>query len=281
MRRIIKPMRRATRYTLSTLFTLLLLAGPALAAPPDHAPWGALLEAHVRTVDNGASTAVDYGGFALDRGALNRYLDALSAIPRADFDRWTAAEQLAFLINAYNAYTIALVLSGWPDLTSIKDLGGWVRTPWEKRFFRLLGERRSLDDVEHGLIRGSGRYGEPRIHFAVNCASVGCPALRREAYVGARLDEQLEDQTRRFLGDKNRNRVVDGSVVVSPLFKWYREDFATGWRGADSLGAFLAGYAAALGLTVEDAAALARDDLQIRFGDYDWTLNSTTPPPER
>ena len=143
----------STRSKLSTLFMLLLLVGPALAAPPDHAPWGALLEAHVRNVDEGAGTAVDYGGFALDRRALNRYLDTLSAVPRADFDRWTAAEQLAFLINAYNAYTIALVLSGWPDLTSIKDLGGWVRTPWEKRFFRLLGERRTRPILVHHRLR--------------------------------------------------------------------------------------------------------------------------------
>jgi len=258
-----------------------LFTGAALAAPPDHASWTTLLEAHVRPINGGASTAVDYDGFARDRLDLNRYLDRLSAVTRADFDRWSADEQLAFLINAYNAYTIALVLSGWPDLESIKDLGGFLRTPWEKRFFRLLGERRSLDDVEHKLIRGSGRYQEPRIHFAVNCASIGCPALRREAYLGDRLEEQLEDQARRFLGDESRNRVTDDAVAVSSLFKWYREDFNAGWRGADSLGAFLALYADALGPSSVDRAVLEAGDLPVQFLDYDWRLNSASPPRQR
>ncbi|HBO14415.1 MAG TPA: DUF547 domain-containing protein [Halieaceae bacterium] len=269
------------RALLAALLLAVTLPGAARAAPPDHGPWTALLEAHVRPIDGGASTVVDYDGFARDRLALNRYLDSLSAVTRADFDRWNNAEQLAFLINAYNGYTIALVLSGWPDLESIKDLGGWLRTPWEKRFFRLLGERRSLDDVEHGLIRGSGRYDEPRIHFAVNCASIGCPALRREAYLGARLDAQLEDQARRFLGDDSRNRVTDDGVAVSPLFKWYREDFTGGWRRADSLGAFLALYADALGPRRVDPAALKAGDLPVKFLDYDWGLNSASPPRER
>ena len=267
--------------TRALFLTLALLAGPALATPPDHAPWTNLLETYVRPINGGASTVVDYDGFARDRLALNRYLDRLSAVTQADFDRWTAKEQLAFLINAYNGYTIALVLSRWPDLASIKELGGWLRSPWEKRFFRLLGERRSLDDVEHGLIRGSGRYDEPRIHFAVNCASIGCPALRREAYLGDRLEEQLEDQARRFLGDESRNRVTDDAVAVSPLFTWYREDFTAGWRGADSLGAFLALYADALGPRRIDRAVLAAGDLPVRFLDYDWGLNSTSPPRER
>lgn len=269
------------RALLVALLLAVTVPGAVLAAPPDHAPWTALLEAHVRPIDGGASTVVDYDGFARERLALNRYLDRLSAVTQADFDRWSADEQLAFLINAYNAYTIALVLSGWPDLESIKDLGGFLRTPWEKRFFRLLGERRSLDDVEHGLIRGSGRYDEPRIHFAVNCASVGCPALRREAYIGDRLDAQLEDQARRFLGDESRNRVTDNAVAVSSLFKWYREDFTGGWRGADSLGAFLALYADVLGPRRLDSATLEAGDLPVRFLDYDWALNSASPPRER
>ncbi|KGE03673.1 DUF547 domain-containing protein [Pseudohaliea rubra] len=269
------------RSLLVVLLLAVALPGAVLAAPPDHTPWTALLEAHVRPTGDGASTVVDYDGFARDRLALNRYLDRLSAVTRSDFDRWSADERLAFLINAYNGYTIVLVLSGWPDLKSIKDLGGWLRTPWEKRFFRLLGERRSLDDVEHGLIRGSGRYGEPRIHFAVNCASIGCPALRREAYLGDRLEEQLEDQARRFLGDESRNRVTDDAVAVSPLFKWYREDFTAGWRGADSLGAFLALYADALGPRRVNHMALEAGDLPVRFLTYDWRLNSASPPRER
>ena len=95
------------------------------------------------------------------------------------------ADRLAFLVNAYNAHTIALVLTRYPDLASIKDLGGWITSPWKQKFFELLGESRSLDDVEHRMIRGGVGAREPRVHFALNCASIGCPALRPEAYRGA------------------------------------------------------------------------------------------------
>lgn len=266
-------MNRYCRVLLTALVLCLTPLTTTAGGPPDPAPWTALLARHVHLSGDGAATTVDYGAFARERRRLDAYLDALSAVPREDFDGWTDDQQLAFLINAYNAYTIALVLSGWPDIESIKELGGFLRSPWEKRFFRLLGERRSLDDVEHGLIRGSGRYREPRIHFAVNCASVGCPALRREAYVGRDLDRQLEDQTRRFLADDSRNRLEDATLYVSPLFKWYREDFASGFRGADSLGAFLARYADALGLGPDGARRLAAGEMPIAFLDYDWSLN--------
>jgi hypothetical protein len=252
---------------------LLLFAAGASAQPPDPAPWTGLLERHVQEIDGGASTAVDYGGFARDRRRLDGYLDALSAVPRASFDGWSRDDQLAFLINAYNAWTVALILSRWPDIESIKDLGGFLRSPWEKRFFRLLGERRSLDDVEHGLIRGSGRYSEPRIHFAVNCASIGCPPLRREAYIGARLDAQLEEQARTFLADDSRNRLANGVLRVSPLFKWYREDFSDGFRGARTVTDFLALYADALSLDRRETAALEAGELPIDYLDYDWALN--------
>ena len=113
-----------------------------------------------------------------------KYLAATSAVSRAEFDRWVPADQLAFLVNAYNAWTVQLVLQGYPKIASIRDLGSLLQSPWKKRFVPLLGETRSLDEIEHSLIRGSGRYREPRAHFALNCASVGCPALRPEAYVG-------------------------------------------------------------------------------------------------
>src|ERR1700691_2046756 len=185
---------------------LLAAANPALAFDHSHAGWDALLKRHVVVATDGSSSRADYAGFAADRHALQSYLDSLSAVSEAEYRNWTREQKLAFLINAYNAYTIDLVLTRYPDLQSIKDLGWLLKSPWKKEFFTLLGVTRSLDDLEHGLIRAPGVFDEPRIHFAVNCASVGCPMLRDEAFSAARLDAQLEDGTRRFLGDRTRNR---------------------------------------------------------------------------
>ena len=137
----------------------------------------------------------------------------------------------------------------------------------------LLGTTRSLDDIEHRLIRGSGRYQEPRIHFAVNCASIGCPPLREEAYDGARLEAQLADATRRFLADRTRNRLSVKGLEISSIFRWYREDFDTDWPQGRGLGGFLASHGDALGLDEQQRRALVAGDLRISFLDYDWRLN--------
>lgn len=252
---------------------LWLLAVSAQAAGFDHAVWNSLLQRHVHVLGQGQSTQVDYAGMARERARLRTYLDALAAVRSREFDRWPKSERLAFLINAYNAWTVELVLTRYPDLRSIKDIGGVFSSPWKKRFIPLLGQIRSLDDIEHGLIRAEGAYEEPRIHFAVNCASVGCPALRREAYDAARLDAQLEDATRQFVGDRTHNRVGGQSLQVSSIFKWYRDDFETSWRDARSLGAFLALYGAALGLDEAQRTRLVAGDMDISFLDYDWRLN--------
>ncbi len=250
------------------------LAGPARALDADHAAWTGLLERHVRWNAEGTATTVDYAGFASDRTALRAYLDALSAVPRAHFDRWPQPERTAFLLNAYNAFTVELILTGWPEIASIKDLGSLLRSPWKRRFFVLLGEERHLDDVEHGLLRGAEGFAEPRIHFAVNCASIGCPALRPEAYVGARIAAQLEDQALRFLRDRSRNRFDPGedTARVSPIFDWYGEDFALG-SGDGSVVNFLAARAEALGDTDAERAAIRRGGFDVAWTAYDWRLN--------
>jgi hypothetical protein len=244
------------------------------AAGFDQSAWDGLLKKHVSALRNGQATEVDYAGFAVDRNQLKQYLAGVSAVAPAEFDRWDRPSQLAFLINAYNAFTVELVLSRYPDVKSIKDLGSLLRSPWKKSFIALLGETRSLDDIENGLIRGSGRYAEPRIHFAVNCASIGCPALRPEAYAGERLGAQLEDAARNFLADRTRNYLDGNTLKVSSIFKWYRGDFEKGWRGANSLAGFFVLYRQSLGLDEGTASRLNAGAIAIDYLDYDWRLNS-------
>ncbi len=257
------------------LLALLMTVTPLWAAIPDHTSWDALLARHVDVRDGGSITTVDYAGFATDRALLQRYLQELEAVERRSFDGWSEAEQLAFLINAYNAWTIELILGEWPDLKSIKDLGSFFRSPWSRAFIPLLGQTRSLDDIEHKLIRGSDRYRDPRIHFAVNCASVGCPALRAEAYRGPELEAQLAEQTRLFLRDRSRNRMADDTLQLSSIFKWYREDFEKQWKGYAQLEEFLLEHADALDLSPADRVRLQAGTLDIDFLSYDWKLNAT------
>lgn len=261
---------------------LLLGAWPAHARfDHTHAAWSALLDQHVRWNPAGTTTTVDYAGFADDQDALDAYLQSLAKVPRSQYGRWTWPQRQAFLINAYNAATVQLVLTRYPRLDSIKEIGSWFTSPWEIEFVSLLGQTRSLDGIEHGLLRGAPEYralGDPRIHFAVNCASTGCPALRPEAYVPARLDAQLRDQTQRFLRDRSRNRVVADpplTLAVSSIFDWYGDDFAA----AGGVTGFLADHAGALGASAAQAAAMRGGDVELRFLDYDWSLNDADSMP--
>lgn len=255
------------------LATLFAVPNSAHAAGFSHSSWDTLLKKYVSPVRAGQVTQVDYVGLAKDRGQLKQYLSTTSSISRAEFDHWPSAEQLAFLINTYNAWTVELVLSADSKLASIKDLGSFLQSPWKKKFILLFGESRSLDDIEHGLIRGSGRYNDPRIHFAVNCASIGCPALRPEAFVAEHLEAQLEDSTKLFLSDKTRNRLEVDGFKVSSIFKWYREDFERGWRGINNLTQFFTRYSQSFGLDNKTSAALSSGNISIEFLDYDWRLN--------
>ncbi len=263
------------RILVALLMSLLvsLQTGGLIAESMNHEQWDSLLKKHVKSIDGGSATALDYAGFARDTDRFKSYQDQLSHVTQTEFDQWNKDAQLAFLINAYNAFTVALILTKYPDLDSIKNLGSFFSSPWKKKFIKLLGQTRSLDDIEHKLIRGSGRYNDPRIHFAVNCASIGCPALRAEAYIADRIDLQLQDQTRQFLSDASRNRFTNGRLEVSSIFKWYREDFEKGWLGFDSLEEFFAAYAVQLGMTDEQLSNLKSGKIEIEFLDYDWRLN--------
>ena len=248
---------------------LLTLCSPLLAF--DHSGWDTLLEKHVTPQRGGVATVVDYDGMAADRNSLQTYLDNLSAVTGSQFSDFTRDQKLAFLINAYNAFTVELILrEGQP--ASIRDIGSFFSGPWDKRFFSLLGKPRTLDELEHEMIRGNPNLMDPRIHFAVNCASIGCPALRAEAYTGENLEAQLEDSTTKFLSDTQRNRYNSetGALEVSKIFDWYEEDFE---KAAGSLAEYLLPYADQLGVPTATRQQMKEDDMTIRHLDYDWALN--------
>ncbi len=264
---------RISRALLALVLSVLMT--PLWAFDHQHAAWTALLSRHVAWNTQETASAVDYDGFLRERAALSSYLKDLSAVGQDEFDGWTQAERRAFLINAYNAWTVELILTRYPKLESIRDLGSLFKSPWKQQFFTLLGKPQTLDGVEHGLLRGAKDFDDPRIHFAVNCASVGCPALRPEAYRPGELDQQLEDQTERFLRDRSRNRfdAGAGTLYLSSIFDWYADDFDLPFRGASSRAAFLALYRDALGIDAATAAKLAAGAIDVDFLDYDWSLN--------
>jgi hypothetical protein len=256
------------------------LAARAQSFDHGHAAWSALLRKHVVVLRGGQASQVRYAGFAADRAGLKGYLDALSAVGEGTFNGWSKPQQQAFLINAYNAWTVELILTKYPDLKSIKDLGGLLSTPWKPKWIPLLGGKVSLDDIEHEMLRRRGRYDDFRVHFAVNCASIGCPPLREEAFVPERLDAQLDEQALRFMSDRSRNRyhTQRGRLEVSKIFDWYAEDWRLGHRGIASLPQFLARYADQLADAPADRERIrAQQIAEIAFLDYDWKLNDAAP----
>ena len=142
--------------------SLLMISMCVQASGFDQSAWDTLLKKHVVSIRQGQASQVNYGGFIRDRTQLKTYLAATSAVPHAAFDKWGKSDQLAFLINAYNAWTVELILTGYPKIESIKDLGSLLQSAWGKNFIPLLGETRSLDNIEHELIRAEKRYQEPR-----------------------------------------------------------------------------------------------------------------------
>jgi hypothetical protein len=246
---------------------LVFVMSPAQAV--DHSAWDELLEQHVTWVKDGTTTVVDYRGFSSDRRALKEYLSRLSSVRKPEYEDFSRNERLAFLINAYNAFTIELILRHYPAIDSIKEIGNHFKQPWDIKFFRLLGEERMLNQLEHKMIRVW--FDEPLIHFVVNCASVGCPALRPEALTGDRLEEQMKDSAKRFLRDDSRNRfdAEAGVLRVSPIFDWYADDFQPDGGVQD----FLAGYAQQLGTNKRERSRIRKGDYSLDYLRYDWDLN--------
>ncbi|MGV3707758.1 MAG: DUF547 domain-containing protein [Gemmatimonas sp.] len=208
---------------------------PTEPVPPsfNHAAFDGLLRAHVK------DGLVDYAAFRANP-VFTAYLNALS---KADLRHFEEAERIAFWLNAYNAYTIQLVASHG-ETESIRNINKTLglfrlKGAWTEELVRAAGQSLTLDDVEHRILRKE--FAEPRIHFAMALGAKGGPALRSEAYTGARLDEQLESQTEHFLHDRTRNRADTNirTVYLSPIIGRYRSDFG---ESLNELGRFLAEY---------------------------------------
>lgn len=220
-----------------------------------HQEWDELLRANVSETG-----FVDYQGFVADSVKLRGYLNMLSDNPPAK--NWSDAEEMAYWINAYNAFTVDIVMRHYP-VKSIKDIGPkrtipFVNTVWDIKFIRIGDEMFDLNNLEHAKLRKQFR--DPRIHFAVNCASYSCPPLRNEAYVGARLDEQLNEQGRIFINDGFRNIISEQSLQLSKIFSWYKMDFTD---KNTSLKEYLAPF----------SKVKFDPEAEVSHLDYDWSLN--------
>lgn len=222
--------------------------------PISHQLFDNLLKKHVDP--NGL---VDYKGFQKDRDELRKYLDLLQSTSPGD--NWSDEEQMAYWINVYNAFTIDLILEHYP-LKSIKDIGSsiqipFVNTPWDIKFIEIGGEIYDLNNVEHGILRK--RWEEPRIHFAINCASNSCPVIRSEAYTAQKLEGQLEDQASKFINDDSKNDITASEAKLSKIFDWYGGDF----KNEMPLRDFINQYA---DVKITNAT-------KVSFKEYDWRLN--------
>lgn len=227
----------------------------AATEPFSHSDFTELLKEHVD--DEGL---VDYEEINDDREDLKEYLNQLSTNAPND-NSWSEEEQLAYWINAYNAFTIELILKYYP-IKSIRDIGStiqipFINTPWDIKFIEIAGEKYSLNNIEHNIIRK--KWKEPRIHFALNCASLSCPRLRTEGYEASKLNSQLDEQARAFINNEELNKITTEKAMVSELFDTYEGDFTQG----QSIREFINQYA-------ENPIG---ENTQIEYLEYDWSLN--------
>lgn len=236
------------------LFLMVVIMTSSVQAA-EHQTWDTFLGNHVK---NGL---VDYKAAAVDDGLLRKYLDQLGT---TDFQKLSGSDRLAYLINAYNAYTVALVIDnseGKELVASIKDIGGFFSSPWKKEIARLGGSLYTLDEIEHKLIRS--HFSDPRVHFALNCASISCPPLASFAYEGSMLNEQLDSQTRNFINSAENTYLKGTTLHISKIFDWYEDDFTSGVLP------FIKGYAQG-----ELAKQLStKKEPSLSYMSYDWSLN--------
>ena len=256
----------------------LLGDSPAPGFDHSHHQWDALLQRYV------VGSTVRYRVWARDRGGLDAYVRSLTRVTGEQFGEFTEPQKLAFWINAYNAFTIQVVLDHYPirphllslsPANSIRQISG----VWDDFYLKAGGGRYSLNQIEHEILRA--KFGEPRIHVAINCASVGCPPLRQEAFQASRIEEQLEDQATRFARIPLQVRLDRGKKIlyVSKIFSWFGADFIGNysWKGPGRLDAGERAVLAFLHrhLPPEERSFLESTPVRIRYLDYDWHLNET------
>ena len=218
-----------------------------------HATFDGLVKAHVKPTGR-----VDYAALKGDHDTLKKYLKELAA---AKVESLSRNELLAFLINAYNAYTLDLIVRHYP-VASIQK----TKDPWDTPFCKLGGEKITLNDIEHKYLRPKELFNDPRMHFAINCASIGCPLLLAEAYVGDRIDAQLDSSVRRCLENPSYLVAEGDGVKTSEILKWFNGDFTEKYG---TLSKFLIPYAK------DDVKKIleSRGDAAISYLYYDWDLN--------
>jgi hypothetical protein len=229
--------------------------GMAGTTPPSHQIWDQLVKTHVKP--NGM---VDYKGFIREKAKLESYLKLLSE-NAPDRKTWSKNQQLAYWINAYNAFTVKLIVDNYPT-KSIRDLGPKLKIPlikdvWHYKFFKIGGVETSLDEIEHSIIRKE--FDEPRIHFAINCASVSCPPLLNEAFTPEKLESQLQKVAIGFINDLTRNKITPDNAQISSIFSWFQGDFTK--KG--SLIDFLNRY----------SKVKIKPNAKISHLNYNWSLN--------
>jgi hypothetical protein len=206
--------------------------------------WNKLLQKHVNTLGE-----VNYKAIKSDTQLLESSLNEFSKTQPKD--SWSKNEKLAYWINAYNAFTIKLIVDNYP-IKSIKD----IKNPWDEKFIPIGKTLMSLNEIEHDILR---KMNEPRIHFAIVCASISCPKLLNEAYLPSKLDLQLTVATEAFLSDKTKNSISQNEIKLSKIFKWFSEDFTQNGTLIDFLNQY----------TNIEISANAKKS----FNDYNWDLN--------
>ncbi|MGW9684120.1 DUF547 domain-containing protein [Flagellimonas sp. 2504JD1-5] len=219
---------------------------PSAIQLPNHTLWGNLLKKYVDDEGN-----VDYSGLKKGVGQLDNYLNHLAQNPPSG--NWTKHEKLAYYINLYNAATVKLIVDHYP-IQSIKD----IPNRWKKKWIKVGDETTSLNDIEHEVLR---KMGEPRIHFAINCASYSCPKLLNVPFTPLSMERLLSKTAVDFVNDKTRNRFGNGSAQLSRIFKWYKGDFTEKGKLLDYVNQYLENP--------------VREDAKVEYLDYDWSLNET------
>lgn len=235
-------------------------ATPEPPAPKvDHRPYHAMLQAYV----DPATGLVDYAGWKEKLEDFDAYLKVLAEAPLAEL---SPDETYALYVNAYNAYTVRLILEKYPKISSIRKL----KKPWKTVRWVVGGEKLSLDQMEHEKLRKV--FKDPRIHFAVNCASIGCPPLRNEAYMPETLETQLEANTKDALTQEKYVQVKKNRLYLSQIFDWYKKDFVDPeFKGSEkTVAAYVARYA---NEDVKTFIDKRRGKPSVRYLNYDWALN--------